>query len=95
MSEPFPRGAAPSPPPAGSIDAQILATWRALLTNPDLDPSHALHAIDRLLDQRGAAAGQTASAPPPYRPLAAGTSAQRAVIAQVLAVLWNYEHMPE
>ena len=88
MTEPFPRGAAPSPPPAGSIDAQILATWRALLTNPDLDPSHALRAIDRLLDQRaGAAASQPAPAPPLYRPLPAGSPAQRAVIAQVLAVL--------
>ena len=36
MSEPCQLGAgppAPAPPPAGSLDAQILATWQALLLN--------------------------------------------------------------
>jgi len=88
VSGPSPWGAVPSPPPTGSIDAQILTTWRALLTNPDLDPSHARHAIDHLLDQRaGPAAGQTAPAAPLNHPLPAGTPAQRAVIAEVLAIL--------
>jgi hypothetical protein len=64
------------------------ATWHALLTNPDLDPHHALHAIDQLLDQRA----RTAIDPPPPGPalnrvLPVGSPAQRAVLAQILAVL--------
>jgi len=88
MSERCRRGAVPSPPPAGSIDAQILATWHALLVNPDLDPIHALHAIDQFLDRRaGPAVGQAAFASPLNHPLPADTLAQHSVIAGVLAIL--------
>jgi len=38
--------------PRPALDAQILATWQALRTNPDLDARHAMEVIDRLLDQR-------------------------------------------
>jgi hypothetical protein len=87
VSELSPRGAIPSPPPAGSIDAQILATWHALLVNPDLDPCHALCAIDQLLDQRaGDAASPTTPAAPLTHPVA-GTSAERSVIAELLTIL--------
>jgi hypothetical protein len=87
VSELSPRGAIPSPPPAGSIDAQILATWRALLVNPDLDSFHALRAIDQLLDQRaGDAASQTTPAAPLTHPLV-GTSAQHSVTAELLTIL--------
>ena len=91
MSQPSQPGAGrttPAPPPAGSLDAQILATWHALVANPDLDPHHALHAIDQLLDQRARTA---IDLPPPgpalNRALPAGSPAQRAVLAQILAVL--------
>jgi hypothetical protein len=91
MSEPCQPGAGPpalAPPPAGSLDAQILATWQALLLNPDLDPRHALHAIDRLLDQRVRhAADPTAPAKPLNRALPAGSPAQHAVLAEVLVML--------
>jgi hypothetical protein len=91
MSQPCQLGAgppAPAPPPAGSLDAQILATWQALLLNPDLDPRQALHAIDRLLDQRARhAADRTAPAGPQNRALPAGSAAQHAILAKVLAVL--------
>jgi len=91
MSGPSPRRAGravPAPPAAGGIDAQILATWRALLANPDPDPVQALDAIDRLLDQRaGVDAGQTAPASPLNRPSPAGTSAPHTVTAEVLAAL--------
>ncbi len=80
-----PAAGQPVSPPAGCLDAQILATWRALLTNPDLDPRHALHAIDQLLDQRARHAD--APAPPPNRALPAGSPAQCAVLAEVLAML--------
>ena len=91
MSGPSPRRAGravPAPPAAGGIDAQILATWRALLANPDLDAVHARHAIDQLLDQRaGPSAGRTAPAWPSNRPLPAGTLAPHGVIAEILAIL--------
>jgi hypothetical protein len=76
---------APASPPAGSLDAQILATWHALLANPDLDPHHAPHAIDQLLDQR--AVGPPSPVPPLNHALPAGSPAQRAVLAEVLALL--------
>ncbi len=91
MSQPSQPGAgraAPAPPPAGRLDAQILATWHALLANPDLDPHHALHAIDQLLDQR---ARPAVDLPPPASPLnrtlPAGSPAQRAALAEILAIL--------
>jgi|HubBroStandDraft_6_1064221.scaffolds.fasta_scaffold1038349_2 hypothetical protein len=91
MSEPCQPGAGPpalAPPPAGSLDAQVMATWQALLLNPDLDPRHALHAIDRLLDQRTRhAANPTAPARPLNRALPAGSAAQHAILAEVLAML--------
>jgi hypothetical protein len=65
-----------------------MATWQALLLNPDLDPRHALHAIDRLLDQRTRhAANPTAPARPLNRALPAGSAAQHAILAEVLAML--------
>ncbi len=90
MSQPCQLGAgppAPAPPPAGSLDAQILATWQALLLNPDLDPRQARHAIDRLLDQRARHAPRTAPARPLNRTLPAGSAAQPAILAEVLAML--------
>jgi hypothetical protein len=91
MSQPCQLGAgppAPAPPPAGSLDTQILVTWQALLLNPDLDPRQALDAIDRLLDQRARhAADRTASARPLNRALPAGSAAQHAILAEVLAML--------
>jgi hypothetical protein len=91
MSQPCQLGAgppAPAPPPAGSLDAQILATWQALLLNPDLDPRQALYAIDRLLDQRARhAVDPTAPPKPLHRALPAGSAAQRAILAEVLAML--------
>ena len=91
MSQPCQLGAgppAPASPPAGSLDAQILATWQALLLNPDLDPRQALHAIDRLLGQRARhAADRTAPAGPQNRALPAGSAAQHAILAEVLAML--------
>jgi len=83
-----PRGADPSPPPAGSVDAQILATWRALLSNPDIDAAHALYAIDQLLDQRAiSVTGRTAPASHLNRPFPAGTPAPHSVVAEVLVIL--------
>jgi hypothetical protein len=65
-----------------------MATWQALLLNPDLDPRHALYAIDRLLDQRTRhAANPTAPARPLNRALPAGSAAQHAILAEVLAML--------
>jgi hypothetical protein len=34
------------------VDAQILARWQALRTDPDLDAHQALRTIDELLDRR-------------------------------------------
>jgi hypothetical protein len=91
VSQPCQPGAgrtAPASPLAGSLDAQILATWHALLANPDLDPRHALHVIDQLLDRR---ARQAANSPPPApalnHTLPTGSPAQCAVLAEVLALL--------
>jgi hypothetical protein len=78
---------APAPPPAGRLDAQILAIWQALLLNPDLDPRHARHAIDRLLDQRAGRTAPAPPAPPQNRTPPSGSPAQRAVLAEVLALL--------
>ena len=70
------------------IDAQILATWQALLVNPDLDPRHALHVIDQLLDRRARqAAGPAQAVPPVDRALPTEFPAQHVVLAEVLAML--------
>jgi len=70
------------------IDAQLLATWQALLVNPDLDPRHALHVLDQLLDQRARhAAGPPPAAAPLNRTLPTEFPAQHAVLAEVLAML--------
>ena len=86
-SRPGARRTALAPSPAGRLDAQILAIWQVLLLNPDLDPRHARHAIDRLLDQRRGHAAPAPSAPPQNRALSAGSPAQRGVLAEVLALL--------
>jgi len=89
MSSSFPPGAGRTvPPPAGSIDAQILATWRALLINPDLDPRHAVHAIDQFLDHRTRRnADSPRPAPPLNGALPPGSPVQQVVLAEVLAML--------
>jgi hypothetical protein len=61
---------------------------RPCFLNPDLDPRHARHAIDRLLDQRARhAADPTAPARPLNRALRAGSVVQHAILAEVLAML--------
>jgi hypothetical protein len=86
-------GPAPAPRPEPSADAQIMAIWQALRTNPDLDARHALQAIDQLLDQRitpGGAPAQTAlpcPQPAAARVLEPGSPCQHAVLAGVLRAL--------
>jgi hypothetical protein len=84
-----PEAPAPAPGPAGAIDAQILATWRALRANPDLDAGQALRAIDRLLDQRARAGACPAQDPLPVtsRALEPGSPAEHAVLTGVLRAI--------
>jgi hypothetical protein len=85
-----PDGPAPASPSPADIDKQVVATWRALHTNPDLDDRCAMQAIDQLLDLRS----QPTENVPAYRnppavsgTLVPGSSAQHAVLATVLHAL--------
>jgi hypothetical protein len=86
-SAPWPQAQAGRTPRPG-IDEQILATWRALRANPDLDARHAMQAIDQLLDKRTRLAGDNPPEPTgPPTTLEPGSPAQHAVLASVLGAV--------